>query len=127
MADPVLGRGADFQAWATIKPMQRLIIQPEYSYSKLNYPDGRNIFRGYILRTRVNYQFTRELFLRLITQYNDFSRGFNVEPLLSYKLNAFTIFYIGSTHQYLDLDPNRNDLTQTSRQFFMKFQYLVRI
>jgi len=52
---------------------------------------------------------------------------FNVEPLLSYKLNAFTIFYIGSMHEYRDLDPNRNDLTQTSRQFFMKFQYLVRI
>ncbi|MGH7452215.1 MAG: DUF5916 domain-containing protein, partial [bacterium] len=127
LAEPVLGRGTDFQVWATIKPMQRLIIQPEYSYSKLNYPDGRNIFSGYILRTRVNYQFTRELFLRVITQYNDFSRGFNVEPLLSYKLNAFTIFYIGSTHEYFDLDPNRNDLTQTSRQFFMKFQYLVRI
>lgn len=43
------------------------------------------------------------------------------------ELNAFTIFYIGSTHQYPELDPNRNDLTQTSRQFFMKFQYLVRI
>lgn len=127
LADPVLGRGNDFQLWATIKPMQRIIIQPEYAYSELNYPDGREIFSGYILRTRINYQFTREFFLRLITQYNDFNRGFNVEPLLSYKLNAFTIFYIGSTHQYLDLDPNRNDLTQTSRQFFMKFQYLVRI
>lgn len=127
LADPVLGRGNDFQMWATIKPMQRLIIQPEYAYSELHHPDGREIFNGYILRTRFNYQFTRELFLRLITQYNDFSRGFNIEPLLSYKLNAFTIFYIGSTHQYLDLDPNRNDLTQTARQFFMKFQYLVRI
>jgi hypothetical protein len=129
LADPVLGRGNDFQLWATLKPMQRLIIQPEFAYSELNYPDGAEIFNGYILRTRANYQFTREFFLRLITQYNNFSRGFNVEPLLSYKLNAFTIFYIGSTHQYLDLDssPNRNDLTQTSRQFFMKFQYLVRI
>jgi len=129
LAVPVLGKGTDFQVWGTIKPTQRLIIQPEYTYSKLNYSDGREIFSGYILRARVNYQFTRELFLRMIVQYNNFGQGLSLEPLLSYKLNPFTIFYLGSTQQYFDLDPasGPRDFTQTSRQFFMKFQYLVRI
>ena len=129
LATPVLGRGFDFQTWSTLKPLQRLIIQPEFSYSELNHPNGAEIFSGYILRNRVNYQFTRELFLRMIVQYNNFDKGLSLEPLLSYKLNPFTIFYLGATQQYLDLDPETGarDFTQTSRQFFMKFQYLVRI
>ncbi len=65
----------------------------------------------------------------MIVQYNNFDKGLSLEPLLSYKLNPFTIFYLGATQQYLDLDPETGarDFTQTSRQFFMKFQYLVRI
>ena len=129
LSTPVLGRGFDFQTWSTIKPIQRLVVQPEFSYSELNNPNGAEIFSGYILRNRVNYQFTRELFLRLIVQYNNFGNELSLEPLLSYKLNPFTIFYLGAAQQYLDLDPTigPRDFTQTSRQFFMKFQYLVRI
>jgi len=130
LSKPLLGKGTDFQAWATFKPWQRLVIQPEYSYSTLDtLTNGKNIFSGYILRSRVNYQFTRELFLRLIVQYDNFDKGLSLEPLVSYKLNPFTIFYLGSSQHYFDLGPatGARDFTQTSRQFFMKFQYLVRI
>jgi len=124
--DPVLGDGTEFILWGTIKPLQRFIIQPEYSYFTLDHPDnGPNIFSGYILRTRINYQFTRELFLRLIIQYDDFDDELDIEPLLTYKLNPFTVFHFGSTHDYRDLDGS--GFTQTSRQFFLKFQYLFRI
>ena len=43
------------------------------------------LFAGYVLRTRTNLQFTRELFLRVVVQYNDFSQRLDVEPLLTYK------------------------------------------
>jgi hypothetical protein len=82
-----------------------------------------------ILRVRRNFlqdSYIGELFLRLVVQYNDFSHGLNLEPLLSYKINPFTIFYIGSTHAYEELGA-RQELAQPSRQFFMKFQYLFRI
>jgi hypothetical protein len=134
---PVLGKGGtNFTGSATIKPSQRLIIEPSFSFFDLNYPNGTAMFRSYILRSRFNYQFTRELFLRLVVQYSNdklfyttpqsFSQRLSIEPLLSYKLNPFTIFYIGSTHQYRDIDPLTNHLTQNSRQFFLKFQYLFR-
>jgi hypothetical protein len=124
---PFLGDGLDIQAWAEIKPFQRLGIIPEYSYSQLRWPDGGEFdFAGYILRTRVNYQFTRELFLRLVVQYNEFEDGLDIDPLLTYKLNPFTVAYVGSTHDWREVDGS-SDLTQTARQFFLKFQYLFRI
>jgi hypothetical protein len=137
---PVLGRGTDFQAWATIKPLQQLIIQPEFAYFTLDHPEGRELVSQNVLRTRINYQFTRELFLRMIVQYSqqetagkETGKGLSIEPLLSYKLNPFTIFYMGFTNQSERLYDNNSgaplssDLIDTQRQFFMKFQYLVQI
>ena len=102
-------------------------IEQVYRFSTLKRQDNDvELFKGFIYRSRINYQFTRELFLRLILQYNDFDDNFDIDPLLSYKLNPFTIFYIGSTYDYTDVDDS-NNLTLSSRQFFMKFQYLFRM
>ena len=123
---PVLGEGWEFESSFTLKLFQSLIIQPEYNYEELSYPNnGPKIYAGYILRTQVNYQFTREWFLRVIVQYDNFDRVMGIEPLLSYKLNPFTIFYLGSTHSYQNLRET-SEMSQTSRQFFFKFQYLLR-
>lgn len=136
LAVPVLGRGTEVSLWASIKPMQNVKIEPEYAFQELNHPEtNANLFRGYILRTRVSYQFTRELFLRLVVEYNDFSRSLAVEPLLTYRLNPFSIFYVGSTHGLYELpsvipsDDMRRpwEFGQNSRQFFLKFQYLFQV
>ncbi len=122
---PVLGSGYNFTFSATLKPWSRFIIRPAYTYSTLDYPDGGpNIFRGYILRTNFNYQFTRELMTRVVLQYDDFGRDFSLEPLVSYKLNAFTIFYIGSSQGYEKYD-GIDGMTSISQQYFMKLQYLI--
>ena len=123
---PVLGHGWELNAFCTLKLFQRLIVRPEYNYEELKNPaTDEKIYAGYILRTQLNYQFTREWFLRLIVQYDNFDRVMGIEPLLSYKLNPFTIFYLGSTHSYQNLRETR-DMIQNSRQFFFKFQYLLR-
>ena len=124
---PVMGRQTNAGFWCTIKPIQQFVINPEYSYYKLlNRDTKEKIYEGYILRTRFNYQFTRELFLRLIVQYNDFGDELSFEPLLTYKINPFTIFYVGSNHGYdWEMGKARN-AHDTSRQFFLKFQYLFR-
>ncbi len=68
--------------------------------------------------------------MRLVVQYNDFSERLNIEPLLTYKINPFTKFYIGLTsgHRYFD-SQNYSELGNSewsldSRQFFTKLQYL---
>jgi hypothetical protein len=121
---PVLGRSLEFDIWATIKPASRIIVSPQLSYARMRYPDGAKIYEGYIFRSKFNYQFTRELMARLVLQYDDFDDNFDIEPLLSYKLNPFTIFYIGSTHAY-EKFANHHGMTQTHQQFFLKFQYLL--
>jgi hypothetical protein len=139
---PVLGTGLVFNGTLTLKPYQRLIVEPLWRYSKLSYRDGGpEIFRSYILRSRVNYQFTRKLFVRFVVQYRNrreivedepsrYTRteSLSIEPLVTYRVNPFTTFYLGSTHGSEDLDDlAEGKLRPTSRQFFLKLQYLLRI
>jgi hypothetical protein len=124
---PVLGEGLNFTGWIDLKPTSRLLVENILRFSRLEREDnGEELFSGYILRVRANYQFTREMFLRMVLQYNEFNQNFDIDPLLSYKLNPFTIFYVGSTVDYADIDES-DHLTLTSRQFFAKFQYLFRM
>jgi hypothetical protein len=125
LSTPVLGRGGDVSAWAAIKPTQRLAINPSVNWSTLSDPDGERLYRGYIARVRTNFQLNRELQVRVVTQYNDFADRFDVEPLIMYRLNPFSIFYIGSTHGYRSFDPH--GFVRTDRQLFLKFQYLFRV
>ena len=142
---PVLGRGTVLTTWGTIKPMQRFVLEPRFVFSTLSAPDGGpKIFDAYIARTRAQYQFTRELFFRAVLQYTDRNRrtdlsqpmerrkALELDPLLSYKLNPFTVAYIGSTHDFLDDDltvdaEGKGGFASTGRQFFFKIQYLVRV
>ena len=50
----------------------------------------------------------------------------SIEPLMTYRLNAFSMFFVGSTHAYQDAPHPNSRLTQSRRQFFAKFQYLFR-
>ena len=113
---------------ATIKPIDRLVIEPNLDIFKLVTVETKDISEGYIFRTRADYQFTKELFVRLVVQYNDFNRRLDLEPLLTYKINPFSQFFIGSTHGSFDDASNRGlNFVQADRQYFMKFQYLFRI
>ena len=132
---PQLGTGTDVEVFGTIRPFQRLTIEPSLVYANLRTVEGDDeIFDGYILRTRTTFNFSRELFLRLVLQYDDFDDRFDVEPLLTYKINPFTQFYIGSSQVFRsfeepldDRGDRRDDFVQTGRQFFAKLQYLFRL
>lgn len=66
-------------------------------------------------------------------QYNDFSERLDIEPLLTYRVNPFTKFYIGMTSDYryynntnyTELD--KSEWSLDSRQIFAKVQYLFRL
>ncbi len=132
-AAPELGESLDLEIDARIKPSQRLDLQPSWSYSRMNSRlTDANLFEGYIVRTRATYNFTREWFLRMIVQYDSFDDRLDVEPLLTYRVNPFTVFYAGMASQYSRADmedaPSPSDPSRrlSSRQFFAKLQYLFR-
>ncbi|MFQ5570952.1 MAG: DUF5916 domain-containing protein [Rhodothermales bacterium] len=128
---PELGNSLNVNLFGTLRPTQRLVVQPLFVYSELTDREtGEEFFSGYIARARVNYQFTRRFFMRTVVQYNDFAERLEVDPLITYKINAFTAFHFGSTHDFDTFDGRMEGaarfLRQSRRQFFFKFQYLLR-
>jgi hypothetical protein len=124
---PVLGDGIDISIWGEIKPTDRFRIEPDLNFSHLsNKATGETVFDGYILRGRLNYLFSKRLALRLVTQYNEFDDRLEIDPLITYRVNPFTAFFVGSTHDYTDYDEDERGFKRTNRQFFFKVQYLVR-
>jgi len=127
---PQEGRSRSVSVWGTLQPVSRLTIEPEANYARMrDVETDSTFFEGYVLRAKTSVQVTRELSLRLITQYNHFSGDIDLEPLLSYEINPFSVFYVGTTHDYDVLNPSSqpDSVVQTRRQFFFKFQYLFRI
>jgi hypothetical protein len=123
---PEIGLGHRLNSTLTFRPTSKLKVEFSYSRARLSSEATDELFYdGYILRTVAAYQFTTEIFLRGIAQYNSFDKSFNVYPLFSYKLNAFTTFYAGLTNDYLDYGKETGFAT-TARQFFVKLQYLLR-
>lgn len=119
-------RKADFQSfdfYLEVKPLSRFSISADYEKYVLNELNStKNIFDVYTLRGYINYRFNKNLFFRFITQYNSNTEKYEFDPLLKFQLNPFTIFYIGSTHDYLGSNFEISD-----RQFFLKFQYLFQV
>ena len=154
--DPFLGTEQSVEAGFTLRPFSRLRLDLSYLYSDLSTsgesalppdaPRGR-IFTDHIFRTRVNYQFTRELSARVIFDYESLSpnqalvdldneRRFNADVLFTYLVNPWTAVYVGYTDGYENRplapltspppSPADLPLTSTGRQVFVKLSYLFR-
>lgn len=149
-------KGFNFQTWITVKPTSQLSNQIDYRQFNLwTHYGGSLITAQKILRNTLAYQFTRRLFLRIIGEYtvsesnesatdddgnfivegsgkyqrdHSKSKFYSVDPLISYKINPFTVFFLGA-HFGGEKDPfpNYNGLTQTQQSVFVKFQYFMRI
>ncbi len=123
------------------RPADQIENKLEYSYFHLKTEDGNLIVKQKILRDSFSYQFSKQLFIRLIAELNwveQFSgtadntleiKYFSIEPLLSFKLNPFTVFFLGANIGGQDDPPYRNyeGLTRTNQNLFVKFQYLWQI
>ncbi len=123
---PDMGIGHTISLTVRLRPTFQLQVDVSYSRAKLSsVASGALFYDGYVAHALGVYQFTPELFLRVIGQYDEFNKAFDFYPLISYKLNPFTIFYAGSTYALLDFgDPF--GVKQTTRQYFLKLQYLLR-
>ena len=90
------------------------------------------VFDIKILRTRSTYQFTDRLLLRNIVEYDTFEKSLGGNVLVSYRVNAGTVFFVGYDDHYRQ--GNQIDerlfptaaMLRTNRALFTKLQYLFR-
>ncbi len=132
---PEKGKTRSYNIWMSFKPTDKLNFRPSINYNEAQYLDNDSYYyKGQRFRLYSTYQFNQFLSLRFIVQYfyqEDFiyeevNKSFDIHPLLSYQPNPFTIFYIGSSHDY-DEGPDGYesfDMFHNNRQIFLKFQYL---
>jgi len=141
----------------TFRPAPRIRFDQTYLYSRLatrggDVPERVSgqpvIFDNHVLRAKVNYQFTRELSLRLIVDYNAVlpntslvalteSKRFAPDVLFTYLFQPGTAIYVGYTDAYENLRLNPPPLssiqstswpgTSVGREFFVKVSYLFRL
>jgi len=147
---------ANADAGFTWRPVPQMRIDESYIYSRLgadknwlpqNAPFSSAIFNNHILRTKVNYQFTRFLGLRTILDYRgvlpntslvalDRSKYLGADVLLTYLLHPGTAVYAGYSDIYenVNFNPLQNPAlqrtqfpdTNTGRQLFVKVSYMFR-
>tara|TARA_R100001143_G_C3357747_1_gene133588 strand:- start:548 stop:2770 length:2223 start_codon:yes stop_codon:yes gene_type:complete len=126
------------------RPLDRLRVSNTYLLSELETSNNVQIFTNEIIRSSWNYQFSREMSLRFIAQYEETDAGvatrledgknFNVDLLLRYVINPWSALYLGynsnsSNFEIVDVEGERelvlsNDLKRDGDQFFVKFSYL---
>ncbi|MGB2602413.1 MAG: DUF5916 domain-containing protein [Candidatus Sulfotelmatobacter sp.] len=155
----------------TFRPVKPLKIENTYLFERLRatnneyllaltqnpgVPLGRGILNNHIIRSKWNWQFTPQLSLRMILQYNSVlantpgntvypytylptQKEFNADFLVTYLVHPGTAIYIGYNSDLQNLD---HELTpgpegpaglftekgyiNDSRQFFVKVSYLFR-
>ena len=148
----------DATAGVTFRPVSRLLLDETYIYSRLSQPSSTrsarsgqaaSIFNNHIVRSKLNYQFSRALSLRGILDYNgvlpnqslvalDRRKHLSADVLMTYLVHPGTALYVGYTDGYDNLrrDPSETlpgplrlgggPTVSTGRQVFVKSSYLFR-
>jgi hypothetical protein len=162
-AAPFLAKSSYAQIALTLRPLSKLTIDNTYLLSRLqcagvasrtaNCPpslsNGPGIFDNHIIRSKWNYQFTREFSLRFIGQYTatlanpdltslQTTKNFNADVLFTYLLHPGTAIYVGYNSNLQNLDPSltfdqngnlrrlQDRYLNDGRQVFVKISYLFR-
>ena len=91
----------------------------------VSYQKAEDFYDGVLLNARINNSFNSKLTLRTKIQYSDFSNSWFVEPMITYQPNAFSALYFGVNDLLRAEDGVISNLTESKRQIFIKFQYLI--
>ena len=141
--NPYLGHETGVSAIVNLRPIPRLTSAINVDTNRFTDPrrGGAEVFEVRILRALTTWQFTGRLRVRNISEYNTFDRTFDLNVLLTYRVNAGTVFYAGYDDHYqqadrIDWNAERDELAasrfyaagrrRTNRAVFLKFQYLFR-
>jgi hypothetical protein len=146
---PILAKQDSAQLLLSFLPVTGLKIDNTYLFDRLrDRASGAGVFNNHIFRSKWNWQFNRELSLRVILQYTTTlanpgftslptTKRFNADFLITYLVHPGTAIYVGYNSDLLNPalapDPNtgilrftRNGYMNDSRQFFVKASYLYR-
>jgi hypothetical protein len=153
---PFLADRQSIEASLTLRPTSRLRFDQVYIFERLRARDDTvlptgtprgDIFNNHILRSRVNYQFTRPLSARVIFDYDavlpneslvslERTKRFAADVLVTYLVNPWTALYVGYDDAYANWEeapgvhPPRvrggDPTTSVGRQVFVKVSYLFR-
>lgn len=126
---PMLGYEKNLRLSMEISVNDNLRLRPSISYSDIKKLDDTGYyFKGYISRLDMRYQFSSILDFRIISEYNNFSNKIFVQPLISWKPNPDTIFYLGGNQNYVNdfIDYNSKYYKANKTQLFLKLQYLIK-
>lgn len=144
---PALADFTDASLFLTFRPSSRLLLDETYIYSRLSRPSA-SIFDNHIVRSKVNYQFSRALSVRGIVDYNailpngslvalERRKHLTADALVTYLVNPGTALYIGYTDGYDNLRFESSTAAaglrlggaptlSTGRQLFVKSSFLFR-
>jgi len=154
---PFLGGSSEAEVGFTLHPKPRLTVGESYYFVNLHTQADHSplpqlasgehaVYDNHLMRTKVNYQFSRALSVRAILDYDALLANSALladEPfkrltgdlLVTYQINPGTAVFCGYTSNYENI--NRDPLapyalgrfgapnTLTGRQFFVKISYLL--
>ncbi len=126
---PQLGYATNIDFDIEFAVNNNLRVKPIISYQDIRKAESSGYyFKGYIGRLDIRYQFNNNLDIRLISEYNDFSEQVFLQPLISWRPNPDTIFYLGGNQNYINnfIDYNSPHYRVNKTQLFLKFQYLLK-
>jgi hypothetical protein len=136
-ANDRLGHGRSLHLQYDVRLGRRLFVWVEGGLQRLDIPQGR-VFDARLYYLRTLYHFSNTLFVRAIVQAVDIRRDpelymeevnrkertISSQYLLTYKINPFTLFYLG--YSDMGLEEDRVDLTAMNRTWFVKLSYAFR-
>ena len=130
---PFLGRTTTGNFLLSARPTSRLRAELTGIFSQFVDPrDSSEIFDVKIFRTRATYQFTNRLLVRHILEYNTSSVTFGNNVLLTYRINAGTVGFLGYDDRFQQgslidaFQSTSTTLLRTNRAVFAKVSYLFR-
>ncbi len=131
--NPYLGRSMTGNVLISARPTSRLRAELTGIFSQfVNPANDSEVFDVKIFRTRATYQFSTRLLLRHILEYNTSAVTLGNNLLLTYRINAGTVAFLGYDDRYRQgeridelLFPTEA-LKRTNRAVFAKVSYLFR-
>jgi len=124
--NPYLGYKTSWSMRTTLRPLSNLSLFYNLQNNEFfRERGGERVYKINIISQRINYQLSRSLSLRLITEYNDYYDRFFVSFLFSYEYRPGTVFYFG-----VDKSQGRDEdgvFQRPGPSVFVKFSYWWRI
>ena len=145
---PFLANETQANLGMTLHPQNSLTITNGYILERLTARTARSgILNSHIIRSKLNYQYNKELSVRAIFQYNsqlnsptftslDYEKNFNADLLITYLIHPGTALYLGYNSNLENFDPeainSHGGLLRTKgfindgRAIYAKISYLFR-